>query len=141
VPLPEELEDDSSISRVLVVDDNHINLQLLVALVRKTKLPFGSASNGLQALNEYKRCATTNNEVNYRYVIMDISMPVMDGVTAAREIRKFEKENNISPPAKLIALSGMGEGDEIKGEAVEAGFNRFLTKPVKFQTLKELLLN
>jgi signal transduction histidine kinase/CheY-like chemotaxis protein len=129
---------DPSAPRILVVDDNDINLQLLVAFVRRAKLSFEQASDGSQALEAYKRCALSE-DTRFRYVVMDISMPVMDGVTATREIRKFEKQHGIQPPADIIALTGMGEESDIKEEAQEAGCTSFLTKPVKFQVLRELL--
>ena len=126
-------------ARVLVVDDNDINLQLLIAFVRKAKLSFESASDGLQAVEAYKRCLFSE-QLQFKYVVMDISMPVMDGLTACREIRKLEKQENIQTPAVVIALTGMGEEGDIKDEAKEAGFTKFLTKPVRFQVLREMLV-
>ncbi len=129
---------DPTVPRVLVVDDNDINLQLLVAFVRKAKLSFEPASNGLQALEAYKRCAFSK-ALRFRYVVMDISMPVMDGITACREIRKLEEQENMEP-AQIIALTGMGEEGDIREEAKEAGFTKFLAKPIRFQILREMLI-
>ena len=129
---------DPSAARVLVVDDNDINLQLLVAFVRKAKLSFEPASNGLLALEAYKRSAFSA-ALRFKYVVMDISMPVMDGMTACREIRKFEKQERMDP-AEIIALTGMGEESDIKEEAKEAGFTKFLAKPIRFQVLREMLI-
>ena len=126
--------------RVLVVDDNEINLQLLVAFVRRAKLPFESASDGLQALEAYKKAAKSEGS-RFQYIICDISMPIMDGITATREIRSFEREHKIQPPVQIIALTGMGEQGDVQEEASEAGFNKFLTKPVKFQVLRDMLLS
>ena len=131
--------EDPSVPRVLVVDDNDINLQLLVAFVRKAKLSFEPASDGLQALEAYKRSAFSG-ALRFQYVVMDISMPVMDGITACREIRKFEKQEGIEKPAQIIALTGMGEESDIKEEAKEAGFTKFLSKPIRFQVLREMLV-
>ena len=129
---------DPTVPRVLVVDDNDINLQLLVAFVRKAKLSFEPASDGLQALEAYKRCAFSD-ALRFKYVVMDISMPVMDGITACREIRKFEKQEGMDP-AQIIALTGMGEEGDIREEAKEAGFTKFLAKPIRFQVLREMLI-
>lgn len=129
---------DPSAARVLLVDDNDINLQLLVAFVRKAKLSFEPASNGLLALEAYKRSAFSA-ALRFKYVVMDISMPVMDGITACREIRKFEKQERMDP-AEIIALTGMGEESDIKEEAKEAGFTKFLAKPIRFQVLREMLI-
>ena len=67
-------------------------------------------------------------------------MPVMNGVTATKEIRKWEKEKRISPAVTIIALTGMGEESSAKAEARETGFDRFLSKPVKFKDLSSLLV-
>ena len=119
-----------NLPHVLVVDDNAINLHLLVAFIRRTKHPFDSAQNGLQALEMYKRSALEDDGVGrFKHILMDISMPVMDGISAAKEIRKFEKENRIEAPVKIIALTGLGEQDAY-GYTSEAGFDRWLSKPV-----------
>jgi CheY-like chemotaxis protein len=115
---------------VLCVDDNQINLNLLVAFVKKTKNPFTSAMNGLQALEAYKKSATEDGGKNrFQFVLMDISMPVMDGIAAAQEIRQFEKENQIESPATIIALTGLGS-EHAQKDAYQAGFNQFLSKPI-----------
>jgi signal transduction histidine kinase/CheY-like chemotaxis protein len=123
--------------RVLVVDDNHINLHLLVTFVRKSGHPYQSAADGLKALHAYQK--SVRDGESFRYVLMDISMPIMNGITATQEIRKFEKENGVKKPAKIIALTGMGP-DDAGGEARDAGFDQFLSKPVKFKDLVKLLV-
>src|SRR4051812_40279369 len=75
----------------------------------------------------------------FKYILMDISMPVMNGMSATREIRKFEEEQGVKEPAKIIALTGMGS-DVAQYEARNAGFDQFLSKPVKFMDLVKLLV-
>ena len=137
---------DPKLPSVLVVDDNQINLQLLVTFVRKTRHPYGSAMDGALALEAYKKSATDprTGQVSksapkrFKYILMDINMPNMDGSTATREIRKFEKDNGLQPPVTIFAFTGIGELEH--PWAREAGFDRLLSKPVKFTELKELLV-
>lgn len=64
-------------------------------------------------------------------------MPVMDGLTSAREIRKLERGSNY-PPAAIIALTGAASMSA-RQEAFSAGIDLFLTKPVSMQYLRNLL--
>ncbi|KIV79285.1 hypothetical protein PV11_06853 [Exophiala sideris] len=122
--------------RVLVVDDNNINLHLLVTFVRKTGNPHESATNGLKALEAYKR--SVEDKKAFKYILMDISMPIMNGIAATKEIRKFEKDNQIEDGATIIALTGLGS-ESAQTEAYQAGFDNFLSKPIKFRDLQRLL--
>ncbi|RMZ80776.1 hypothetical protein DV737_g2866, partial [Chaetothyriales sp. CBS 132003] len=136
--LAEQSEDTDSLPRVLVVDDNHINLQLLETMVRKTKYPYESATDGQKAVDLYQKAV--NSGTRFRYILMDISMPVMNGWQATREIRRWENENQIFPPVKIFALTGMGDETTAKNEAKQAGFDKILSKPVKFKDLSSLLV-
>ncbi|OQV01766.1 hypothetical protein CLAIMM_07063 isoform 2 [Cladophialophora immunda] len=122
---------DTNSPRVLVVDDNHINLHLLVTFVRKAGHPYESATDGLKALEAYKKSIREDGGRNaFKHVFMDISMPVMNGIASAKEIRRFEKDNKVDPPAKIIALTGMGS-EVAHNEAIDAGFDEFLSKPIQ----------
>lgn len=131
---------------VLAVDDNQINLQLMVTFVRKTRHPYQSATDGALAVEAYRKSATdpdtgkisSDAPKRFKYILMDINMPNMDGTTATKEIRKFEKENKLDPPVKIFALTGL---DDLEQHwATEAGFDRVLSKPIKFKELKDLLV-
>ena len=67
----------------------------------------------------------------------DISMPIMDGMEATREIRKLERAQE-KKPAIIIALTGLGSADSQR-EAFSNGINVFLTKPVRFKDLRKIL--
>lgn len=64
-------------------------------------------------------------------------MPVMNGIDSTFQIRALEREHHLKP-AMIVALTGLASA-EAQQEAFSAGINLFLTKPVRFQALKELL--
>ncbi|KAI1136371.1 hypothetical protein F5Y05DRAFT_415140 [Hypoxylon sp. FL0543] len=126
--------------RVLLVDDNAINLKLLVTFMTKIKLPYAEAMNGLEAVTKFKEAV----DRPFDFVLMDLQMPIMDGLEATRQIREFEQEMSASvdgemTPSTIIAITGVGN-EATRKEAMEAGMSQFLTKPVKFKALQKLLL-
>ncbi|KAH6719721.1 putative sensor protein gacS [Leptodontidium sp. MPI-SDFR-AT-0119] len=118
--------------RVLLVEDNEINLKLLIATMRKLKLDHATAVNGLEAFNSYKDC-----DGKFDVIFMDISMPIMSGIESTRHIRRFEKENGLQPVA-LIALTGAAN-PSTRQEAFSSGVDLFLTKPVPMKALRGML--
>ncbi|RFU26643.1 hypothetical protein B7463_g9706, partial [Scytalidium lignicola] len=117
---------------LLLVEDNNINLRLLETFAKKNNCKYGTAENGLLALQAFQ---TTRNL--YDIVFMDISMPVMDGLDSTRAIRKLEGERG-QKPATIIALTGLASAS-IRQEAFSSGINLFLTKPVSFHELRDFL--
>ncbi|KAI5247531.1 hypothetical protein E4T43_02035 [Aureobasidium subglaciale] len=121
---------------LLLVDDNPINLQLLVTYAKKNGHAMLKADNGQKAFDAYK--SAHESGVNRpEVVLMDISMPVMDGFEASRQIRAFERERKLMPVV-IIALTGLGSS-EAQHEAFISGINLFLTKPVRLKELTRLL--
>ncbi|KAH8599634.1 hypothetical protein B0O99DRAFT_724009 [Bisporella sp. PMI_857] len=118
--------------RVLLVEDNEINLKLLVAYMRKLKLNHATAINGLEALNRYKEA-----QGGFDVIFMDISMPIMSGIESTRHIRRFEREQGLNPVA-LVALTGAAN-PTTRQEAFSSGVDLFLTKPVPMRSLKIML--
>lgn len=119
---------DPSQRTVLITDDNAINRRLLIAFMKRHKIPYVEAVNGLIALNLYK--ATPSK---FHIILMDLSMPVMDGMTATRRIRSFEREMGL-PKVPIIALTGL-TSEATRKEAYDSGFDNYLTKPVNFGNL------
>lgn len=120
---------------VLLVDDNAINLQLLVMFMKKIKVRHARARDGLEALDTYQ--AYSRKSDRFSYVLMDLSMPRMDGLESTRRIRQFERER-VAPKAIIIALTGLGS-QEAQQAALDAGVDYYLAKPVKFADLKRLM--
>ncbi|KKY19435.1 putative histidine kinase g7 [Diplodia seriata] len=132
--------------RILVVDDNPINLQLLVMFMKKHKFAYTEATNGLEAFERYKDATMkvkpsqqhpSSILKSFDFVLMDISMPVMDGLASTREIRRYEHENGVMP-AKIVALTGLASA-QAQEEAMGSGIDDYLPKPVKFAELKKLV--
>jgi len=71
-------------------------------------------------------------------ILMDINMPILNGFEATRQIRGFEKQKGLSPPATIIALTGLGSA-EAQQEAFSSGVDLFLTKPVRLKELTKIL--
>ncbi|KAL5410442.1 hypothetical protein PMIN04_010638 [Paraphaeosphaeria minitans] len=117
---------------VLVVDDNAINRRLLVTFLKKHKYSYSEAENGLMALQMYQ-----NPNTRYNFILMDMSMPVMDGMTATRAIRQYEQAYNV-PRCCVVALTGLAS-NSARLEAWNAGIDQYMTKPVNFEKLAEIL--
>ncbi|KAH7402409.1 hypothetical protein BKA66DRAFT_435834 [Pyrenochaeta sp. MPI-SDFR-AT-0127] len=119
--------------QILIVDDNAINRKLLSVFMKKRKLAYKEAHDGLQASDIYR-----DAEISFDLVLMDISMPVMDGMTSTRLIREHENRHNLKP-AHIIALTGLTSASA-KLEAWSSGVDDFLTKPVDFKKLESLMM-
>ena len=104
-------------------------------VVEKLLAPLGYkldfAEDGQIAVNLFKR-------QEYDLVLMDISMPIMDGVLATKAIRAFENQNN-SVPTPIIALTAHALPTE-REQFLEAGMDDLVSKPVKFEILEEAVL-
>ncbi|KAK5710229.1 hypothetical protein LTR17_019064 [Elasticomyces elasticus] len=124
--------------RLLLVDDNDINLKLLVTCARKEKCDYQSASNGLEALEIFKAAALARSPAQpaFDLVIMDLSMPIMDGCAATREIRAFESSSG-APRARIMALTALGS-ETARERAWASGIDTFVTKPLSVKQMREI---
>jgi CheY-like chemotaxis protein len=124
---------EESIRKFLLVDDNQINLKILSTYMNKLQLPYTTATNGKEAVDQYMQ-----SPQSYICILLDISMPVMDGFEAAKQIRAFEGQKEVEHRVVIFALSGLAS-EEAQREAYESGFDLFLLKPVRLQFLGETL--
>lgn len=116
-------------ARVLVVDDNKVNVKVLCAYLKKFDITADVALSGEESIEAVK-----NKE--FDLILMDHMMPGMDGIEATRIIRKLDV-----PWAKTVKISAC-TANVIKGveeEFLEAGMDDFLPKPVQFDALSEQL--
>ena len=118
------------LGKILVVDDNAMNLAVAQDLLRKTKLQIDVASSGEECLEMLKRKA-------YHLIFMDHMMPVMDGVETLHAVRALEE--NPSKDIPIIALTANAVVGA-KEFYLEAGFEDYLSKPIEPEKLEDMLI-
>lgn len=118
--------------RVLLVEDNEMNMEIGEELLQMTGVMVEKAWNGKEAV----RMLTSAPKGYYQMAFMDIQMPVMDGMEAVRLIRSSENEAVRSMP--VIALSANVFLDDIK-KAMDAGFSQYVAKPADITSLCKVM--
>jgi signal transduction histidine kinase/DNA-binding response OmpR family regulator len=121
------------LQRILVVDDNALNLTVARAMAGKLGYDVTVAGNGLEAINLVAKSLTTAGRP-FSAVLMDCSMPVIDGYEATRKI--LATHADAAPP--IIALTA-SVADDDRRRCAEAGMRGFLTKPLRTDELAEAL--
>ncbi len=105
--------------RILVVEDFHFNVLVIQKVLNKFQVQLEIAENGQQALDILERRAH-----DFDLILMDLRMPIMDGITATKEIR----QRNITTP--IIALTASTTVETMK-TVKEIGMNGFISKPIE----------
>ncbi|KAL0577654.1 hypothetical protein V5O48_004343 [Marasmius crinis-equi] len=118
--------------KILVVEDNSILRNLLVKWLKSKGYDFRHAVDGRDGVNVY------STEGPFDVVLLDLSMPILDGIGATAEIRQFETQASEARHSRIVALTGMSSLED-KRRAFEAGVDGYLVKPVAFKTLDEML--
>lgn len=130
-PEPPLAETGPRLLRVLVAEDNRTNRFVIEKMLRTLRIDLSFAENGQEAVDHYQWQPPD-------LIFTDISMPKMDGKTAARRIRAIEAEQNL-PRCPIVAITAHamdGDADEI----LEAGIDHYLAKPVKKAALIDHIL-
>jgi len=113
-------------ARLLVVEDNEINLKMLLKILSRSGMQIDTAHNGRDALEKIQR----RGGGAYDLVLMDINMPIMDGYTSTIRIRELEDTKNL-PIVALTALVLESEVDRMQ----DCGMDAFLPKPLNIGKL------
>jgi CheY-like chemotaxis protein len=115
---------------VLLAEDNQVNQKVVVRILEKAGHHVVVAENGKEALDELKR-------QQFDLVLMDVQMPEMDGLTATRMLRQWEKERGLAP-TPIIALTASALAEDVE-RSVAAGCNAHVSKPVRKRVLLEAI--
>ncbi len=121
--LEREPGDAAEDARILVVEDNPVNQRLVVALLEKEGYAVDAASHGEEALARIEGR-------HYALVLMDVQMPVVDGLEATRRLRRDPRFEKL--PVVALTAHAMSQDRE---DCIEAGMNEYLTKPVRREDL------
>lgn len=110
--------------RILIVEDKHINLEIIKGFLEDTKLMTDSARNGKEAVDMIRN----SPEGTYDLIFMDISMPVMRGDEAVLEIRKMDREDCRKMP--IIAMTANALASDVQN-SYQCGMNGHISKPIE----------
>ncbi|MDQ8200939.1 ATP-binding protein [Pelagicoccus enzymogenes] len=116
------------VNRVLLVEDDVENMKLVEAKLRKLGVPFEWAKNGLVATEKLR-------DSHYDLVLMDVRMPLMDGLEATKVIRESETERSSGRRVPIVAMTAHAS-ERMRSECHEAGMDGYLSKPVQFEQLE-----
>jgi PAS domain S-box-containing protein len=115
--------------KILVAEDNKINQKVAKALFQKAGYKIDIAENGMDAVKMY-------DSRSYDIIFMDIQMPIMDGITATKEIMKLAQIKNHKVFITAMTANALKED---KHECMDAGMQFFLSKPYKSENIEEAI--
>lgn len=118
----------NTVLSILIVDDDELNQRMMRLILKREGHLVESVSNGLEALNAIKT-------QSYDIVLMDLQMPVMDGVEASRSIREWENGDGHTFIVALTASYLPERGREL----FEAGIDNYMSKPFDVEHLRNIL--
>ena len=117
-------------ARILVVDDNPMNLKVFASLIKKTQVKTDTCESGDEAIR-------MSSAMKYDMIFLDHMMPHKDGIETLQEIRRNPNNpNNVTPTICLTANAISGA----KEMYIEAGFNDYLSKPIEPDRLEDMML-
>ncbi|MFV0365022.1 MAG: response regulator [Mangrovibacterium sp.] len=115
---------------ILLVEDNMLNQKVVTFSLKKLDCDILIANNGLEGVELFK-------ENKFDFVLMDIMMPVMDGLEATKNIRAYELEQNCERTPIIAVTANTLDNDREK--CIENGMDEFMAKPFNLANLKEIL--
>ncbi|RXK02106.1 ATP-binding protein, partial [Halarcobacter bivalviorum] len=116
-------------AKVLVAEDNEANQELISYILDSMNIEYSIQENGLKTLEEYK-----NN--SYDLILMDINMPILDGVESFKQIRAYEEEKLLKQTPIIALTANAIKGD--KERFLNLGMNDYLSKPINTEELKKI---
>ncbi len=127
-PKIEELKTIKDDVRILLAEDNIVNQKVALALLSRTGIPVDVVGDGQLAIEHLEK-------LNYSLLLMDVQMPVLDGLTATKKIRENTKFSSLP----IIAMTAHAmKGD--KEKCLDAGMNDYVSKPIEPKELYSILI-
>ncbi len=133
---PEEKEDfnaDLSGVRILLAEDNELNAEIAEFMLMENGAEVETVKNGLEAVQHFEACESGTYDV----ILMDVMMPVMDGLTATKTIRSLERQDAKTIPIIAMTANAFREDAE---KCMEAGMNAHLSKPIVIEEVIKTIL-
>jgi CheY-like chemotaxis protein len=131
IDTPRGLTIDLEEANVLLVEDNLINQKIVVLSLKKLVKNIEIANNGKEALDKF-------GTSRYDIILMDIQMPIMNGIVATKKIREIESSSNSHTPIIAITANAL-LGD--KEECLSAGMDDYISKPFQIEVLIQKMKN
>ena len=131
-----EVEESDSLDgiHILVVEDNELNMEIAQFMLNEKGAVLTEAGNGREAVEIFRN----SGEGDFDIILMDIMMPVMDGLEATRMIRAMDRADAASIP--IFAMSANSFDDDMR-KSREAGMNEHLSKPLDAKKMMETILS
>lgn len=121
----------------LLVDDNIVNLRILKMYCEKRKITYSTAINGQEAVKQFKKSLEEGRSINL--VLMDLQMPVCDGIEATQQIRDVEREKKPALlPSRVLMITGQDSAED-KARSFAAGADAFYVKPMGVKALDQAI--
>jgi len=128
------------LSRILVVDDQAVNRTVAVAMLHRvlgSSAVIDTAVNGFEAISKVTARANTD-ELPYDCCLMDIAMPMCDGMEATGRIREWEKSRPDGARSYIVAVTAHASVDDAH-DCISAGMDRHVAKPLDLARIRDLL--
>lgn len=120
--------------KALLVEDNELNIEIATFLLEQQQMQVVQAMNGKEAVDIFEQSEIGSFDI----ILMDVRMPVMDGLEATRQIRSLDRPDASAVP--IIAMSANAFKEDIE-ETLEAGMNAYLVKPLDNQKVIDTIKN
>ena len=123
----------SPIYKILLADDNPVNRDIATRMLERKGHEITTAENGLEVVDRFLNGS-------FDVILMDLEMPGISGIEAARQIRAKEKASSIKTPVytPIIAMTAHDEETE-KTACLVVGMDGFITKPINIKTINEMI--
>ena len=118
---------------ILLVEDNMLNQRIVTFSLKKYNHTVYIANNGLEAVEQFQKSS-------FDVILMDIMMPVMDGMEATQKIRSIEEEKKVKKRVPIIAITA-NTMDNDRDKCIANGMDEFMAKPFDMDKLNSIFIS